>query len=316
MLSSVHNEKIEEAELRQQQALAALIEQFTGTDGSHSTAIPALNLNRISAATAPHHGVSLPALCLIAQGSKHVMLGSEKYRYDPAHYLLVSVDLPCTSQIIEATPDAPYLGLTLRLDPAVIGELMLEARSDTPRKPASARALAVSRIDGMLQDAVLRLLRLLTTPERIPILAPLTIREILYYLLIGEQSAQLCQIALKNSAAQRIISAIDWIKHHYTESLSIDELAQEVHMSASSLHHHFKAVTALSPLQYQKQLRLQEARRLMLAEALDATQAAYQVGYESPSQFNREYCRLFGEPPLRDIVRLRTVAPRFDTEIA
>jgi AraC-like DNA-binding protein len=308
MLTPVRSEENEKLGFDQQRELARLIDHFGCEEGSQTTELPGFYLNRASAATAPHHGVSIPALCIVAQGSKQVLLGSETYRYDPAHYLLISVDLPCVSQVVEATPDTPYLGLTIRLDPALIGELMREVHDSAPRKPDSERGLAVSRVDGALLDAVLRLTRLLGTPERIPILAPLTVREILYYLLIGDQGARLCQIAVNNSATQRITSAIDWIKRHYTEPLYIEDLAREVHMSASGLHHHFKAVTALSPLQYQKQLRLQEARRLMLAEALDATQAAYQVGYESPSQFSREYCRLFGEPPLRDIALLRSGA--------
>lgn len=294
---------------RAERELARLIECYTGEDGTHTTAIPSLLLFRASNPTAPHHGVSRPSLCLIAQGCKQVMLGAETYRYDPAHYLLVSVDLPGVTKVLEASPQAPYLGLTLQLDTSVISELMMQAEHETARRAGSERGLAVSRIDSDLQDAVLRLMRLLAAPERIPILAPLLMREILYYLLIGEQGAQLCQMALQNSATQRIASAIEWIKRNYTAILRIEELAREVHMSASSLHHHFKAVTALSPLQYQKQLRLQEARRLMLIEALDATEASYRVGYESPSQFNREYSRLFGEPPLRDITRLRAFTP-------
>ncbi len=294
-----------EPALRQQQELAGLIERFTGTDGSHATAISALSLYRSSNTTNPHHGVSIPALCLIAQGSKQVLLGSEKYQYDPAHYLLVAVELPVVSQIVEATPQTPYLGLTLRLDCALISDLMLDLDRPVPSKPGSERGLVVSRVDTALQDAVVRLTRLLATPDHISIVAPLVIREILYYLLLGEQGGRLCQIALHNSATQRIASAIDRIKSHYAEPLRIEDLAREVHMSPSGLHHHFKAVTALSPLQYQKQLRLQEARRLMLIEALDATEASYRVGYESPSQFNREYSRLFGAPPLRDMARLR-----------
>jgi AraC-like DNA-binding protein len=307
-MSPVRFEESAEPGLRQQSELARLIGRFTCDDGMHSTDLPGLWLNRSSTAAVPNHGISIPALCLIAQGSKQVLVGSETYRYDPAHYLLISVGVPCISQVIEATPERPYLGLTLSLDPALISDLMLQTADSPQRRPVSERGLAVSRMDGPLQDAVLRLTRLLATPERIPVLAPLTIREILYLLLLGDQGARLCQLALDNSATRRVASAIDWIKRHYAEPLTIEELAREVHMSASGLHHHFKAVTALSPLQYQKQLRLQEARRLMLAEALDATEASYEVGYESPSQFNREYSRLFGEPPLRDIARLRNAA--------
>jgi AraC-like DNA-binding protein len=288
--------------------LAALIERYTGGDGTHSTAFAPLVLFRASAPSEPVHSTYEPALCIVAQGSKQVLLADELYRYDPVHFLLVSVDLPIVGQVVEATAHAPYLGLRLGLDPAQIGALIVEADLPAPSPRSAGRALAVSRLDVALLDAMARLLRLLETPEHLRMLAPPIVREILYRLLVGEQGARLRHIALGNSQTQRIGKAIDLLKRRFAEPLRIDDLASAANMSASGLHHHFKAVTAMSPLQYQKHLRLQEARRLMLGEDLDAATAGFRVGYESPSQFSREYRRLFGAPPLRDIARLRTAS--------
>jgi AraC-like DNA-binding protein len=284
-----------------------LIERLTGRDGTHSTAIAPLRLHRSSVPNEPIYALWVPVLCILAQGRKQVILANELYPYDSACYLLVSVDLPLLGQVIKATPEVPYLGLSLELDPGQIGALIMEAGL----KPALSnmnpeRGLAVSRLSAPLLDAVGRLLRLLETPLDIPVLAPLVLREILYRLLIDEQGARLHQIALANSQTQRITRAINWLKLNYAQTLRIEDIAREAHMSPSGLHHHFKAVTAMSPLQYQKQLRLHEARRLMLGEDVDAATAGFRVGYESPSQFNREYSRMFGAPPLRDIVRLRS----------
>ena len=290
--------------------LTALLGRLTAVDGNHQTVIEPLTLHRLSAPSPPVHGVLKPTFCLVAQGSKLTVLGEETHTHNSLRYLLLSVDLPLTVQVTEASPDAPYLGLCLDIDPRQIGALLLEMEgtegADRPLAGQSApRSLSLSRTDAPLLDASLRLLRLLETPADVPMLAPLAVREILYRLLTGEQGPRLRQIAVHNSLTQRIARATEWIKRHYAEPLSIETIAQEVCMSASGLHHHFKAVTALSPLQYQKRLRLQEARRLMLSEALDAATAAYRVGYQSPSQFSREYRRLFGAPPHRDLARLR-----------
>ncbi|MBI4749060.1 MAG: AraC family transcriptional regulator [Acidobacteria bacterium] len=288
--------------------LAALIERFTSQDGAHQTAITPLCLFRASSPSEPVHAVYEPALCLVAQGAKEVLLADELYRYDQANYLLVAVDLPIVGQVIEARPEVPYLGLRLNLDPREINALMIEAGIPAPASPGSGRGLTVSRIEPQLLDAVVRMVRLLETPQDIRLLMPLIMREILYRLLTGEQSTQLRQIALANSQTQRIAKVINWLKFNYDKPLRIENIAREVNMSPSALHHHFKAVTAMSPLQYQKQIRLQEARRLMLSEALDAATASFNVGYESPSQFSREYSRLFGAPPQRDIARLRSAS--------
>ncbi len=250
-----------------------------------------------------------PALCVIAQGSKQVILGDEVYPYDASHYLAVSVDVPVTGQVTRATPAAPYLCFQLDLDPTGLAELML--KWSLPPRPARgpSRGLFLGKTEPVLLEAVLRLVRLLDTPEDIPALAPLATRELLYRLLKSEHGWRLGLIATANSQAQRIARVVGWLKTHFAEPLRIEDIAREVHMSPSSLHHHFKAVTAMSPLQYQKQLRLQEARRLLLSQDVDVATAGFRVGYESPSQFGREYRRLFGRPPGQDVRQLRTLEP-------
>ena len=286
--------------------LAALIERYARADGTHATAFEPLVLYRASTPSEPIHSTYEPALCIVAQGSKQVLLADELYRYDPANFLLVSVDLPIVGQVVDASTHTPYLGLRLGLDPGQIGALIVEADLPAPGSRGSGRALAVGRLDAALVDAVVRLLGLLETPEHLRMLAPPIVREILYRLLVGDQGDRLRHLARGNGQTQRIGKAIDLLKRRFAEPLRIDDLASAANMSASGLHHHFKAVTAMSPLQYQKHLRLQEARRLMLGEDLDAATAGFRVGYESPSQFSREYRRLFGAPPLRDITRLRS----------
>ena len=289
----------------QVQDLAALIARFAPADGVHETAIPRLKVVRLSQPSEPMHGLHEPALCIIAQGAKQVILGDQIYRYDAAHCLVVSLDLPVIGQVIEATPEEPYLCVKLELDPAAIGALMLEAPPLAEPEPSSGPGLTISPMTPALRDAVIRLTALLEVPADIAVLAPLVEREILYRLLTGEQAARLRQIAVAESKLQQVNRAIGWIKRNYRKPFSVEVVAAEARMSPSALHQHFKAVTAMSPLQYQKQLRLQEARRLILAKAHDAASAGFQVGYESPSQFSREYSRLFGAPPLRDIARLR-----------
>jgi AraC-like DNA-binding protein len=282
-----------------------LIEQFTGTDGVHATSIPRVFLLRSSHPTDQLHAVQEPAVCFVAQGRERVMAGSSVYVYDRAKYLIASVDVPIVGQILEASPAAPYLCLRLDLEPAAIGALMLEAKAPGVGSDAPGPALSLSSITPELLDAAIRLVRLLAVPRDIPILAPLAEREVLYRLLLGDQASKLRQIAFAESKLQQINRAIGWIKRNYRERFSIEAVAAEARMSSSTLHEHFKAVTSMSPLQYQKQLRLQEARRLILSQSLDAATASHSVGYESPSQFSREYKRTFGAPPAQDIARLR-----------
>jgi AraC-like DNA-binding protein len=286
--------------------LAALIERFTGQDGVHQTAIAPLILYRSSVPSGPFHEAYSPAVIIVAQGSKQIMLADEQYVYTRAHYVLFSVDLPVVGYMVEATPEAPYLSLRLDLEPMQIGTMIIEAGLAASRNDPPERGLSVGQANGAVLDAVVRLLRLLETPQDIPMLVPLVLREILYRLLMSEQGTRLRQMALASSHTQRVAKIIHWIRRNYTQPLRIEALAREVHMSPSALHHHFKAVTAMSPLQYQKLLRLQEARRLMLSEDLDAATAGYYVGYGNPSQFSREYRRLFGAPPRCDIEQLRS----------
>jgi AraC-like DNA-binding protein len=287
--------------------LASAIERQTVTDGAHDTAVPALKLSRISA---PSELVSLvyePCLCVVAHGSKEVLLADEAYCLNPAQSLLVSVDLPVAARVVEASPERPYLAVRISLDPVVVGELLADGMTAEPLG-SPARGLAVTSVEPPLLDAVTRLVVLLESPQDIVPLAPLVLREITYRLLTGSQGSRLRQIASAGAPAQRIAKAIRWLKDHFADPLRIESLAKHVKMSPSAFHLHFKGVTAMSPLQYQKQLRLQEARRLMLGEALDAAEAAFRVGYESPSQFSREYRRMFGAPPRQDVAALKIEA--------
>jgi AraC-like DNA-binding protein len=294
---------------RKMDELTALIDRFTPGDGMHRTAIPRLQLMRASHPGEATCGVTEPAMGIIAQGAKRVILQNEIYIYDRAQFLIASVDLPVTGQVIEASEAKPYLAFKLELDTKEIASLMLQAELAEPGERPSSRGLFLTRTSPSMLDAVLRLLRLLESPADIPALAPLAEREVLYRLLKSEEGWRVRQMATVHTQAQRIGKAIRWLKANFADPLQIDTLASNVNMSASSLHHHFKAVTAMSPLQYQKQLRLQEARRLLLAEGIDAATAGHRVGYESPSQFSREYSRLFGAPPARDLQRLRMLGP-------
>ncbi|MDV2994910.1 MAG: HTH-type transcriptional activator RhaS [Chroococcidiopsis sp. SAG 2025] len=290
------------------QELAKLVMRHTESNGNgiHSTAIAQLDLTRADTVSTALHNVYEPILAIVVQGRKEALLGEERYQYGAAQYLIVSVDLPLSGFVVEATPNKPYLGLKLNLDLMQLCDLVAQMSSSLGKKENSVRGVSVSNADAGLFECALRLVKLLDTPQHIPMLAPLMIRELYYRLLVGEQGEAVRQIATSGSTMQRIATAIKLIQAKFTQPMRIEDLARRVSMSTSSFHQHFKQVTAMSPLQYQKQLRLLEARRLMLAENADATYAAYRVGYESPSQFSREYSRLFGAPPIRDIERLRT----------
>lgn len=267
-----------------------------------------LFLRRSSSPTEPVPGVASPAFCVIAQGNKEIIVGEERYRYDPAHYLLTTVELPITSQVVEASRERPYLSLRLDLDPVLVGSVMVEVGHSALQGNADVRAINVSPLDAGLLDATVRLVRLLAAPEEAPVLAPLVIREIVFRLLMGEQGGRLRHLLVMGGFADRIARAIERIRNNFNRPLRIDHLARELGMSTSGLHHQFKTVTAMTPLQFQKQLRLQEARRLMLGEDLDAASAGYRVGYDDAAHFNREYKKLFGMPPMRDVARLRESA--------
>ncbi|MDB5538371.1 MAG: AraC family transcriptional regulator [Devosia sp.] len=286
--------------------LKAAIAQFATADGIQATPVEGMSLVRISHPSEPMHAVHHPSLCLVAQGRKRVIAGDRVLSYDGAHFLVVSVDTPVIGQVIEATAEAPYLCVKLDLDAAEIAALLIEAGGVSTAAVDAEPSVALSPVTPELLDAAIRLVRLLERPEDIAVMAPMIKREILFRLLRSDQATKLQQIALAESRLQQVNRAIGWIKLNYRDAFAIETVAAEARMSPSALHFHFKAVTAMSPLQYQKQLRLQEARRLMLSEALDAATAGHRVGYDSPSQFSREYARVFGAPPLRDVARLKT----------
>ena len=265
-----------------------------------------LRLLRQPSPTELEHGISFPAFCVVAQGSKEVLLGDDRYRYDANHYLITAAALPIASRITEASEERPYLGVVLGLDPALVSSVMVEAGHPAPGDRAAVRAFDVSPLDAGLLGAVVRLVGLLDAPaEEARFLRPLVTREIVFRLLKGEQGGRLRQIAVLGDHAHRIAGALERLREDFDRPLRIEDVARETGMSVSGFHHHFKAVTAMSPLQFQKRMRLQEARRLMLGEDLDAASAGHRVGYGDASHFNREYKRLFGAPPVRDVERLR-----------
>jgi AraC-like DNA-binding protein len=282
-----------------------IIARFADTDGAHETPISGLLFHRWSQPTAASCNICRPILSFVAQGAKRVTLGDEARDYEYDHYLLVSFDLPIISEIRRATPEVPFLSLSLDLDLGSIADLMAHTDDPLSRDVPTERGLAVGRLTPELGDSLVRLVRLLQAPHEISVLAPLIEREILFRLLVGEHGARLRHLVAVDSQSQHIARAIGWLRENYMQPLRIDVLAKIAAMSTSTFHLHFKAITAMSPLQYQKQLRLQEARRLMLTGAIDAASAGLQVGYESASQFSREYGRLFGAPPRRDLAQLR-----------
>jgi len=287
-------------EVAQRELVTLLMRLTRGGEGSLDTAIEGLYLHRITNPQGPKHAVQKPIFAVIAQGAKRLFVGDDAYEYDPMHYLVSSVDLPTVGKVTLSSPDLPYLGLRIDLDTKEIGALIGDEKLPQGIASDASRGLFVARLDATLLDAVLRLLRLLDTPRDIPIMAPMIKREILYRLLMNGQGALLRQTVLQDSQMNRIAKAIRMMKESFALPLRVDDIARDVHMSTSSLHHHFKVVTAMSPLQYQKNLRLQEARRLILGDDVSVAMAAQSVGYESSSQFSREYSRMFGAPPLRD----------------
>jgi len=284
--------------------LAERIARRVTTDGTIEVA-PGLLFYRFSAPAGPAYAISTPRFCVVAQGSKEVVLGTERYRYDSARYLLVSAGVPLVGHVIEASKAEPYLALGLTLDPAVVTAVLIESGLAPSRANGDVRAVAVSRLDASLLDAVVRLVRLLDAPSDYAVLAPLVVREIVYRLLMGEQGDRLRQVAVLDGRVHRIAKAIEILGKDRDKPLRVGDIARQLGVSVSGLHSQFKAVTGMSPLQFQKQLRLQEARRLLLAGEVDVARAGYRVGYDDPSHFTREYKRLFGQPPLRDLERLQ-----------
>jgi AraC-like DNA-binding protein len=286
-------------------ALAHAVGSFAQTDGDYTTAVPALTLHRRSAPTEPLHCIYSLGLGVIAQGNKQVMLGDEVISYNPGQSMLTTIDLPVVSHVTDASIRKPFLGLLLTLDARQILQLASELDLPQPSKERALRPVSIERLDQVLLDALVRLVELLDEPALIPRLAPLIQQEITIRLLSGRYGPQLRQLVAIGTPSQQIAKAVTWLKLNFTRALQVDELAARTHMSPSTFRQHFRAITGMSPLQFQKQLRLQEARQLMLNQSLDAGNAGGRVGYESASQFSREYSRLFGAPPQRDIRRMR-----------
>lgn len=288
--------------------LAGRIAKWTVGENAVEGLLPGLTLHRWEMPTAQTSYMLAPSICLIGQGRKRVMLGEDVFDYDANQFLITSVDLPVVSNVLEASVEKPYLGLTLDLDIRMMAQLITNSEMPLARPQIDRRGIATSAVSDPLLDAFNRLLDLINTPRDIPVLAPLIKQEIYYRLLMGEQGARLRQITSSESHSYQIARAIDWLKKNYDQPCKVENLANLAGLSSSAFHNHFRNITTMSPLQFQKRMRLNEARRLMLLERMDASTAAYEVGYESPSQFSREYSRHFGLPPSRDIKSLMQAA--------
>lgn len=293
-------------------AIQSFIDAQGGSASFYFTPIEGVYVMRSLEEPPPQHGIYRPALCVVAQGAKQITLGDRIFDYDEGAALVVSIELPAFGRVTKASPASPYLGLTIEFDVGVMLEV-LEQLEEPPRPAADGPGIFVERLSAPLRDCVLRLAQLLATPGAARILYPSLMKELCYWLLTGPNGAEVCKIVRSDSHTRRIADAIRLLRRNFTRQVLVEEMAEAARMSPSSFHHHFKALTSLTPLQFQKQLRLLEARRLMVADAANVTSAALRVGYESPSQFSREYARMFGTPPKRDAETLKArVALRQD----
>lgn len=290
------------------QRLCDLIDKYCEPDGSVRTDIDPVWLYRTSTPSLKVPTIYKPCLCLIVSGTKEVTLGHEVFCYQPGQLLAASVDLPIVGHVTKASSEIPYRSLSLDLDPQMLSELVTSMNMDIATDGESTRGLFVEQTSAELVNAVLRVVELIEHPQEIPVMLPLLMREVHYRLLQTGKGALIARLAMGGSNMQRISTVLQVIKNNFEKPLRVDELARHVNMSPSSFHHHFKQVTAMSPLQYQKRLRLTAARQIMLAEMKDAASAAYAVGYESTSQFSREYARMFGAPPMRDVTSILTTS--------
>ncbi|MBV8047775.1 MAG: AraC family transcriptional regulator [Paludibacterium sp.] len=293
--------------------LIELVKRYTDTQPGASpfrTAMPGLTLLRADQERHPVHLIYKPALCVVVQGAKWSTFGGRRLEYGPGQALVVSVEMPALSRVVKASPTEPYLGVVVEFDLALLREVMTSLETPPPGGGDIGQGVFVSDFGGPLADCVLRMVRLLATPHAIAMVAPLIQREISYWLLTGPHGGDVAQLALANNPMKRVLDAIHTLRGQFAEPVSIEHLASVAQMSPSAFHRQFKALTAMTPLQYQKQLRLLEARNLMVSGAVNAETAAYRVGYESPSQFSREYARLFGAPPKRDIELLKEALPQ------
>ncbi len=293
-----------------QKELAELVDRHTDRDGPQPTEIPSLSFSRYSiphhsTVTGPPYRLSNPLLCIVVQGMKDVILGEDRFSYGPSNYLVASMDLPIIAEVLEASADSPNLTCKIEFTPGLILELLTDDELKVNSRGISKRGMNVAELNVSMLDAIVRLVRLLDKPADIPVLAPLFTKEILYKVLHGEHGDSLRQIVTDGSPTVHIKNAIEHILHHFQDSFRTQDLADIAKMSIPSFYRHFKEITAMSPIQFQKQLRLQEARRLLISESANAADAAFQVGYESPTQFSREYSRMFGAPPREDMKRLK-----------
>ncbi len=286
-------------------ALARTVARFARTDGDHRTAIPELSFHRRNAVTQPLHCIYGVGLGVVLQGAKQVTLGEEVVDYQKGQSMLTTIDLPVLARVTQASMREPFLGLMLTLDVRSIMQIASELELPLPEKACSCQPVTIEKLDTALADALIRLVNLLDEPALVSKLAPLIQQEITIRLLTGSHGPQLRHLVTAGAPGQKIAKAVSWLKQNFTEPLHVDELAERARMSPSTFRQHFRTITGMSPLQFQKQLRLQEARQLMLNQNLDAGHAGGLVGYESASQFNREYSRLFGAPPQRDVKRMR-----------
>lgn len=282
-------------------ALAHKIALLVGKAENRITEIPGVSLHRRTSPTPPCRTTYYPGVIVVAQGRKQANLGRINFIYDESRFLVTAVDLPIVSWVAEATEEIPCLVLSLKLDMSMVRELLGREEIDVAEAPSASPALSIGETTPEFLNACCRLLDLLESPQDIPFLSSLIQREIIYRILRGPAGARLRAVATVGDQSHRTAKAIAWITANYAKPLLVEELAQLASMGVSTLHHHFRALTAMSPLQYQKQLRLQSARSLMLNNGLDAASAAFEVGYESATQFNREYSRFFGQPPMRDV---------------
>lgn len=291
------------------QEIASIAARYAKGEGDGATAIEGLGISRRTSPSEPCHGSYRPCFAMVIQGAKCVQLGSDTINYGAGDYLLTSLDLPVAWRVVEASPEVPHFCITVAISSDKVLDLMGKSGLAKPVGPSRMqRGIVVNGATPELLDASVRLMRLLDRPGDIASLAPLIEQEILYRILTGPAGAQLINIAIADSHGNRVARAIAWLKENFAGSLRIEELAEHVGMSVSSFHHHFKSITAMTPVQYQKQLRLHEARRLMLVEGLDVGNAGHRVGYQSPSQFSREYSRLYGLSPARDMDAVRVSA--------
>lgn len=276
-----------------------------GGQGRFETGMPGVNLVRSFQTSLPIPNLYRPSLCVVFKGAKEIMFGDTKLDYAEMECLVINVEVPASGRMVGATPQSPYIGATIEIDTAVLREVLGQLTDPPAPNRSATPSLFVGQIDEPLADCLTRLVRLMAKPAGIPVLFPALMREIHYWLLTGPYGGEIAKLAMPESHAERVARAIHYVRDNYAKPLRIDDLADVAHMGASSFHHHFKTMTSLTPVQYQKQLRLVEARRLMLSEDASVSEAAYHVGYESASQFSREYTRSFGVAPKRDVMQFR-----------